>query len=271
MTERRERTMNRGGTITVQILGSGISEVEEISLPVALHSPLEVLRDQLATLSEISKIDQVLILCDLTDAERNRDVLLAGRDHMTLRDCGIKNGSVLTLHALGMSAEKKQLLAKEALQKMKEKENRWADEKEEVHVLETHTAPHEANHSYNGIIFDIETTGAYEVDILSLSFGGMLGRVRIFARDRPWEADKPQGQNTHHWWAHQESVSSTGWEVVADVTCKPAWDKVRMKSLSKIYTAWRTLTRNTHISHIKHYNRGMKLFLTSQFDSCLIK
>ena len=31
--------------------------------------------------------------------------------------------------------------------------------------------------SYNGVIFDVESTGPYEVDILSISIAGMLNRV----------------------------------------------------------------------------------------------
>ncbi len=31
--------------------------------------------------------------------------------------------------------------------------------------------------SYNGIIFDVSTNGPFEVDILSVSVAGMLGRV----------------------------------------------------------------------------------------------
>ena len=44
----------RGCTITVKVLGSTTDSTkgpEDLSLPVALHSPLEVLKDQLAELT----------------------------------------------------------------------------------------------------------------------------------------------------------------------------------------------------------------------------
>jgi hypothetical protein len=31
--------------------------------------------------------------------------------------------------------------------------------------------------SYNGIIFDVECHGPFEVDVISVSIGGMLGRI----------------------------------------------------------------------------------------------
>ncbi len=107
----------RGCTIVIKLLGgsSGNGENEDISLPVAFHSPLQILKEQLSTLVGIATIDQVLILCDLNDPERNSDKLLSGCEFMSLRDIGVRSGSVMTLHALGMSAERKQLMAKEAL------------------------------------------------------------------------------------------------------------------------------------------------------------
>jgi hypothetical protein len=49
------------------------------------------------------------------------------QDHITLRDLGIRNGSVLTLHPLGMPAEQKRKLANEAL---RNKQPAAADEDE---------------------------------------------------------------------------------------------------------------------------------------------
>ena len=72
----------RGCTVCVTILGgseiysassASRSQNEELSLPVALHSPLSVLKEQLEELTGIAAADQVVILCDLTDVERNND------------------------------------------------------------------------------------------------------------------------------------------------------------------------------------------------------
>ena len=94
-------------------------------------------------------------------------------------------------------------------------------------VVMTPVSAAQANHSYNGIIFDIESPGPYEVEIISFQIAGMLGRVRVFARDRPWETDNDDRRNPNHWWAHAESISTTGWYPVADEICSPSWDKPR--------------------------------------------
>ena len=91
----------RGCTICIQILGgaTGDGEIEEINLPVAVHSPLEVLKEQLEEICGIPLKDQVLILCDLSDPDRNSDRLL--QENITLYQTGIRNKSVLTLHGNG--------------------------------------------------------------------------------------------------------------------------------------------------------------------------
>ena len=172
---------NRGCTVCITILGgsSGDGKNEEISLPVALHSPLSVLKEQLQDLTDIAIADQVMILCDMTDVERNNDQLLEGRDYMSLRDCGIRNGAVLTLHALGMSAERKQQMQKEALKKKVAPilAVEPVNESNMKRSLNTKITAARANHSYNGVIFDVMCNGPFEVDLLSVSVGGMLGRV----------------------------------------------------------------------------------------------
>ena len=88
--------------------------MQEMALPVALHSPLTIFKEQLASCTGISPGEQVLILCDLSDPDRNSDVHLdSAYDNMSLRDCGFKNGLVFTLHALGISAERAQKLQAE--------------------------------------------------------------------------------------------------------------------------------------------------------------
>ncbi|KAJ1380155.1 hypothetical protein B484DRAFT_412139 [Ochromonadaceae sp. CCMP2298] len=166
----------RGCTIVVKVLGgsTGAGEIEELSLPVALHSPLQVLKEQLTEIVGIPVGDQVLILCDLSDPDRNSDVLLVGRDFMTLRSCGIKSGTTLTLHALGVTAEEKQRMTMDALAKKVE----VVDPNEKPRLtLATETTAAAADHSYNGVIFDIACNGPFVVDLKSISLAGMLGRV----------------------------------------------------------------------------------------------
>ncbi len=66
----------------------------------------------------------------------------------TLRELGIRNNSLITLHSIDGS-EGKGLPSNETSVAKKETEN--------VHILETHVPTHEANHSYNGVMFDIES------------------------------------------------------------------------------------------------------------------
>lgn len=208
---------------------------QDISLPVALHSPLLVLKEELEALIAIPALLQVLILCDLTDPDRNSDLLLTGRDESTLLECGIRNGSVLTLHALGMSDELRQQMALKALQAPK------AIVDKDLRAIRTIIPAEDADHrcctpsdprllsplccSYNGIIFDVEVKGPFEINLTSVSIAGMLGRVRVFARDRGWEENKPAPTMSAHWWAHRESLSKDGWELIADQRCRPSWDK----------------------------------------------
>jgi hypothetical protein len=156
----------------VQISRSvGEDETEEVSLPVALHSPLHVLKEQLEELSGITQPSQVLILCDLDDPDRNRDVLLTGREYESLFDIGIRNGSYLTLHRVGANRRQEDVDA----------ELLPADEAvapgEETFTVSSGITAAMADHSYNGILFDIEAKSPFEVDITSIHVGGMLGRV----------------------------------------------------------------------------------------------
>ena len=162
----------RGCTIQIKVIGQ--SGVNEISLPVALHSPLEVLKEQLQTLTNIPMADQVIILCNLSDPERNSDVLLNGRDHLSLRDCGIRNGSYLTLHPLGMTAEKRLAQTTGG-----EEDNSKAAQQQlgAKYTLQTPISAAQADHSYNGVVFDVVAKGPFEVSITSIAVGGMLGHV----------------------------------------------------------------------------------------------
>lgn len=137
----------RGCTITVTVLGGSGSHTENqnISLPVALHSPLEVLKDQLEDITQIQPGDQVLILLDPSDPDGNSDVMLTGREYMSLRQCGIQNGSTLTLHALGMSAERQQKRAG-GVDCKNEGANSLSNTQESEHILSTRVTAAQADH-----------------------------------------------------------------------------------------------------------------------------
>ena len=214
----------RGAVITIRLLRDAVANdtVEEISLPVALHSRLEILKEELLHQTGIPIETQVLILLDLSDRDRNNDKVLT-ENEVSLKACGIKNGSVLSLHALGLENERQSLAYTLSLNS----NDKQSSEKEEtIHILETRVAPKDADHSYSGVIFDLECKGPHEVTVHSISIGGMLGRIRIFVRDRPWEADKPRERRSiHHYWATTGKLSKHGWSLSTDRVCKASWDK----------------------------------------------
>ena len=74
-----------------------------------------------------------------------------------------------------MNAELKQKMTREAL-KLKEA-TKIATNEEIIHSLATDVTVADADHSFNGIVFDIMAKDSYEIDITSISIGGMLGRV----------------------------------------------------------------------------------------------
>ena len=209
----------RGCVITVQILSDregGGSTLEERTLPVALHSPLEVLKEQLQGISGIPAQQQVLILLDLSDPDRNSDRILDQPGGFSLRDIGIRNNSVLSLHSLGV-----------VMCRQSGADASCRGKGEVIHTLNTLIPPNRADHCFNGVIFNVSAKGPYEVVIRSIWLGGMLGRIKILARDRPWEEKFPDEQvsNSGHWWAYSEKVSRRGWETVADIECAPSWDR----------------------------------------------
>ena len=143
-----------------------------LPLFVALHTPLEVLRGQLEEQTGFVPHSQVLILCDLSDPDRNNDHLLDDQfDHYSLYDCNIREGSILSLHPIGATSS--------GLENEGESDLAPAlpAAQQETHTICTPITAAQADHSYNGIIFDIESKGPFEVEIFSLSVGGMLGRV----------------------------------------------------------------------------------------------
>ena len=179
--------VNPGSTVTSTIVFGERTNVFHIqhhdngmvgwALPlfVALHTPLEVLREQLQQQTGFDPKSQVLILCDLSDKDRNNDNLLGNElDHCSLFECGVREGSILSLHPIGSCENKTD-------EKDDNEELQSAQIEEiETYTLSTPITAAEADHSYNGVIFDVESRGPYEVEVVSLSVGGMLGRVVSF-------------------------------------------------------------------------------------------
>ena len=107
--------------------------------------------------------EQVIILLDLSDPDRNHDVELED-DYATLREHGVIQGSVLSVHALCASDGRDHLMQEAGNMSIP----KFVEEmrQEDLTTLVTPIGPAEADHSYNGIIFDIGCKGPYEIAIL---------------------------------------------------------------------------------------------------------
>lgn len=86
----------------------------------------------------------------------------------------------------------------------------------EVSTLTTRIAPKDADHSFSGVIWDVESHGPFELCLTSVSVGGMLGRVRVFARESSWRGANGEARlvNTH-WGTQRVDLDPSGWVVVA--------------------------------------------------------
>ena len=96
-----------------------------------------------------------------------------------------------------------------------------------LYTLTTRLGPKEADHSYNGIIFDVESKAPYEVVVTAVWVAGMLGNVRAFVRDQPWSGHDLRPKARQSMWGNRYIIEKEGWEQVADVQCSPSWDKCR--------------------------------------------
>ena len=260
----------RGVSVIVQLLNPSIlkseegkdDKVKELSLPVALHSPLVIFKERLCEVTGIDPSGQVLILLDLSDPDRNNDKHLDdAHDNMTLRDCGIVNGSICSLHALGISSERAQTLMKDALIELEEKKMQEEIARKGSVVVNTSVTAAQADHSFNGIIFDIESKDAHEVEIMSVSLAGLLGRVRIWARDSSCHSNPPPARSNNYW-GHHPGISQLGWTLVADEVCLPSWDRPTEISFNKPF---KLLPRSTHGFYC---HSGLPDDLGIQYTSC---
>lgn len=104
-----------------------------------------------------------------------------------------------------------------------------------LYTLTTRLGPKEADHSYNGIIFDVESKAPYEVVVTAVWVAGMLGNVRAFVRDQPWSGHDLRPKARQSMWGNRYIIEKEGWEQVADVQCSPSWDKCPAHSGTLVY------------------------------------
>mmetsp|Transcript_12713 Transcript_12713/g.24117 ORF Transcript_12713/g.24117 Transcript_12713/m.24117 type:complete len:425 (-) Transcript_12713:125-1399(-) len=213
----------RGCNITVRLLPSE----EDHCLSIALHTPLRILRQQLETITQIRPRHQVLVLRDRKDD--NNDALLDGdTDWLTLRECGVEPDALITLHSMqipGAAVDPDEEGEEEGAPCHRNAPCGLHKDEAQTFTLDTPIQPKLADHCYNGIVFDVAAMAPFEVVVTSVSVGGMLGHVRVFARQRPWAGDGIQTCSSTSVWGRRYEMDPTEWKMVANVECSPSWDK----------------------------------------------
>jgi hypothetical protein len=270
----------RGCTITVQL----DNPRRDLKLSVGLHTPLHVLKTQLARVTNIRESNQVLILLDLSDPMRNSDVMLEAEevDRYSLREIGICEGSTLSLHfirapagaasasmsvgedgsprrrARGIGAASGGRSSRDAAEDGDEiawlpepespqrwwrtssanvpsAEDRWREEREALlarlattHMVSTVEPPQNADHSYNAVMFNITNTSACTVEITAIHIAGMLGLVRVFACEGPWNSGTDRATVRPGMYQRSDyGVRPEDWELLTEELCQPSWDVPR--------------------------------------------
>lgn len=84
-------------------------------------------------------------------------------------------------------------------------------------------------HSFAGIIFDVHACSEREVMVTSVHVAGMLGRVRIFARECTWRDDEEETERRTVFtgWGHHYEMNERGWALVHDEQLPPSWNTAR--------------------------------------------
>jgi hypothetical protein len=78
-------------------------------------------------------------------------------------------------------------------------------------------------HSFNGVMFDVQAKSPHEVVISSVHVGGMLGLMSVYACHSSWTGD-PRSQRNRGY-GHQYDVrDAEHWELVARGRYKPTWN-----------------------------------------------
>ncbi len=92
-------------------------------------------------------------------------------------------------------------------------------------VLTTAKAPREAEHSFNGVMFDIEAKEPFEISVHSVHVGGMLGTMSVFACSESWCGDE-RSLHQYNAYGRQDYAIRDGnsWERVYHSAHKPMWD-----------------------------------------------
>lgn len=79
------------------------------------------------------------------------------------------------------------------------------------YILSTRIPPQHANHSFNGVLFDVRACGIETVIITGVVVGGEIGRYRIYSREGSHKAGFEQADG---WTTVASGVERTNWQGV---------------------------------------------------------
>ena len=231
----------------------------EIERTCAAHTPLWILKQQLAELTGVAPSSQAIVRQTAKD-----DSELLEDDSLSLDSHGVRCGTILIMTLLRSAADQAppgpgerspeqemaatlrdmpdlatdadaELVAARARRQThawlvaeKRKHDlmalaraRAASAVGERAIAETEIGPADADHSYSGIVFDVEAKGSTEVVIDAVHVAGMLGEVSIFASGGSW-AGRPSNRRSRG--------RRCGWGQVNDALVKSDFDLVYPES-----------------------------------------
>lgn len=93
-------------------------------------------------------------------------------------------------------------------------------------ILTTEKTPREAEHSFNGVMFDIYAKEPYEISVHSVHVGGMLGTMSVYACiENGWCSDERSLHQYNAYGRQNYAVRDEDtWERVYHSAHKPMWD-----------------------------------------------
>jgi hypothetical protein len=116
------------------------------------------------------------------------------------------------------------------------------------YILTTDKAPREAEHSFNGVMFNIQAKEPYEITIHSVHVGGMLGTMSVYACTESWCGDE---RSLHHYGGYgrqnYDVRSEDSWERVYHSAHKPMWNSTTEIKFDKPVTLLPGTTRGIYV------------------------
>ena len=227
----------RGINITCEFEG------DLLCLNVARHAPLYILIDELSEKTGVQAELQSIVLIDEHDETDSR---LLDNGDIPLYHLGLRDGSRLILTALDDVADWQETEIVPVPKQAELTQDPMAEffllqppagspraaapssvsPTQAVHRrrLDTPIQPRRANHSFNGVMFDIKPNGPYEVMVSSMWVGGMMGSVTVWACDQAWCGDDNSQRVASSWGHGYHIVDQSHWEQIAARYCPPSWD-----------------------------------------------